>query len=81
MSLGIGHQRNIPLREKVPSLINLFSNYAAPLTPALPPTGAGAYAMLSVLPEREQICVQVIQHYRNRGMPQRRGRRQGLPET
>jgi len=29
-----------------------------------------------------QICVQVIQHHRNRGMPQRRGRRlAGAPKS
>jgi len=60
----------------------VFNNGAAPFTPALPPRGAGAYATMPNYLSGGLIRVQVIQHYRNRGMPQRRGRRlAGAPKS
>ena len=47
----------------------------APLTPALPPQGAGGYCDAPIVSRLEMFddCVQVLRHNRNRGMPQRRG--------
>jgi hypothetical protein len=44
----------------------------APLAPTLPPLGAGAHCDASALQFFDNR-VQVIQHNRNQGMPQRRG--------
>jgi hypothetical protein len=52
-----------------------FQVMIASLAPTLPPLGAGAHCDASALPELKFFsdCVQVIQHNRNRGIPQRMG--------
>ena len=72
MSLGTGIRKEHSVEGKSALLRNPFFNNATPYAnPA--PKGGGAMRCPRNYLYREQICVQVIQHYRKRGMPQRRG--------
>ena len=60
------------------ALQKTFLRGTAPLTPALPPKGGGGISDAFVLSAQETsiffiFVLQVIRHYRNRGMPERRG--------
>ena len=58
------------------------TNNAAPSCAASPPRGKGSIAMPRYYLYRGHTQVQVIRHYRNRGMPERRGRRlAGAPKS
>jgi len=58
------------------------TNNAAPSCAASPPRGTGSIAMPRYYLYRGQTQVQVIRHYRNRGMPERWGRRlAGAPKS
>jgi hypothetical protein len=54
----------------------------APLLRRQSPEGDGAHCDASVIPVPGHTQVEVIRHYRNRGMPERQGRRlAGAPKS